>query len=39
MQVNYRNRQIEKICTDASAATKKYGKGSVEKVGVAPDPK
>lgn len=26
MQVNYRNRQIEKICTDASAATKKYGK-------------
>ena len=26
MQVNYRNRQIEKICTNASAATKKYGK-------------
>ena len=26
MQVNYRNRQIEKICTDASAAIKKYGK-------------
>lgn len=26
MQVNYRNRQIEKVCTDASAATKKYGK-------------
>lgn len=25
MQVNYRNRQIEKVCTDASAATKKYG--------------
>lgn len=29
MQVNYRNRQIEKICTDASAATKKYGKRTV----------
>lgn len=26
MQVNYKNRQIEKICTNASAATKKYGK-------------
>lgn len=26
MQVNYRNRQIEKICTNASDATKKYGK-------------
>lgn len=26
MQVNYRNRQIEKICTNASVATKKYGK-------------
>ncbi len=26
MQVNYRSRQIEKICTNASAATKKYGK-------------
>ena len=25
MQVNYRNRQIEKICTNASDATKKYG--------------
>lgn len=25
MQVNYKNRQIEKICTNASAATKKYG--------------
>lgn len=26
MQVNYKNRQIEKICTNASAATKKYGR-------------
>lgn len=25
MQVNYRNRQIEKICTNASDAIKKYG--------------
>lgn len=26
MQINYRSRQIEKICTNASAATEKYGK-------------
>lgn len=26
MQVKFRSRQIEKICTNASAATKKYGK-------------
>lgn len=28
MQVEFRSRQIEKICTNASAATKKYGKRS-----------
>ncbi len=29
MQVNYKNRQIEKICTNASVAAKKYDKRTV----------
>lgn len=29
MQVNYKNRQIEKICTNASVAAKKFDKRTV----------
>lgn len=32
MQVEYRNRAIQKVCTDASAAEKKYGNPMAEKI-------
>lgn len=32
MQVKYKNRNIEKVCTNASAASKKYGNEMAEKI-------
>ena len=32
MQVEYKNRNIEKVCTDASVATQKYGNEMAEKI-------
>lgn len=32
MKVEYRNKSIEKVCTDASVALKKYGPEMAEKI-------
>ena len=32
MDIEYRNRSIEKVCTDASFAEKKYGQEMAEKI-------
>ena len=32
MQVEYRNRTIEKVCTNASVASKKFGNEMAEKI-------
>ena len=32
MQVEYKNRTIEKVCTNASVASKKYGNEMAEKI-------
>lgn len=32
MQIEYKNQQIEKICTDARIAEKKYGKRMAERI-------
>ena len=32
MKIEYRNRSIEKVCTDASVAEKKYGFEMAEKI-------
>lgn len=32
MQIEYKNKNIEKICTHADAATKKYGPQMAEKI-------
>ncbi len=32
MQVEYKNKSIEKVCTDASSAERKYGSETAEKI-------
>lgn len=32
MEVKYKNKSIEKVCEDASVATKKYGRDMAEKI-------
>lgn len=32
MQIEYKNRRIAKVCTDACEAEKKYGKAMAEKI-------
>lgn len=32
MKVNYKNKQLEKICTDAQTAERKYGNKMAEKI-------
>ena len=32
MQVEYKNKSIEKVCTDASSAERKYGSEMAEKI-------
>ena len=32
MEIEYKNRSIEKVCTDASAAEMKYGKKMAERI-------
>lgn len=32
MQIEYRNRELEKVCTNASVASKRYGSNMAEKI-------
>lgn len=32
MDITYKNRKIEKVCTDAKTAERTYGKGMAEKI-------